>query len=220
MRLCTIMFLIWWTVFVCTIWHETYKPKRRWYLHATPQHIKKVVQVRPIEFENTSILWVSILEDRVSMDLRTTILPALGKTSISSLSMDVFECDNCTKVSEVYDIPFDAFAPVENTTWSFFQNDVHLSPFRRINIMPSIDWSVGTSDGHVSKNRPGKFMNDIWEEGQDITISIGLTCLAWGMGLTFLIVTRKRQGRDVRFIFRRPPLRTTANVASKDTLKM
>lgn len=207
MRPYILVFLVWWTVFVCVVWHETYKPKRRWYLHTTPQHIQKSIQLQPLTFQNTNVTWVSILEDKIDLNLGVSVSTALATLSVASMSMDVFECDNCTKVSEVYDIPFDASVPIENSTWSFFQNDVHLSPFRRLNVVPAMAWTVGSSEGHVSKHRPGKFKNDIWEEGQDITISIGLTFLAWGIGLAFLIIMRKRSGRNVRIVFNRPSVK-------------
>ena len=223
MRPCILVFLVWWTVFVCAVWHETYKPKRRWYLHTTPQRIHKSIQIRPLKFKHTNLTWISILEDKIDLNLSVSVPKALATPSVASMSMDVFECENCTKVSEVYDIPFNASAPIENSTWSFFQNDVHLSPFRRLNVVPVLDWMVGNVEGRVPKSRPGKFINDIWEEGQDITISIGLTFLAWGMGLAFLIITRKKSGRNVRIVFNRPSVNiktTEKKETSKVTFKM
>ena len=55
------------------------------------------------------------------------------------------------------------------------------------------------STGWVPSERRGKFIDGVWQEGQDMETSVGLTLVAWLMGLIFLIVgRRRRRGRKMR----------------------
>ena len=72
---------------------------------------------------------------------------------------------------------------------TIIQNDSHYSPFRRLRVEPTIEWTFGGEyTTHVE--RVGRFQNGRWYEGED-PMQVGMYVLfAWCLGVIFLVVMR------------------------------
>lgn len=188
--LCRFVFAFWWSVFVIGIWRHVKQPLHVWTVdrHTTPiVKVKKTIQ--PIAFKNASVLWADMVTDNIHLELMKTTPNSLGHINIESATMSVFEDSFRDKVIERYDIAIQNVS-VESAYLDLLQDDIHLSPFRRIEIVPSIDWSFG-SDKVPNFERSGHFKDGKWYEGQDST-QLGFGALfAWCMGVVFLVVMRR-----------------------------
>ena len=129
----------------------------------------------------------------------------LGTVNVSNLHMQVFEDVNRTKLSEIYNIQWN-WEPAQNNL-TFIQNDVHLSPYRRLVLHPNIQWELG-SDAPVVQQKYGRFIKNTWQEGYDQTSAMGIAFLAWFAGLLFLIFTRPHKDQREHRIFIQYPKST------------
>jgi len=194
--LCRFVFAFWWSIFVIGIWNHLRKPLHVW---TVDQHSKSVVKVKktlsPIAFQNASVLWVDLDTDVVHLDLVHTSLETLGNVSIDSAKMSVFQDGFRDHVCEIYDIAIQTTS-VESAHFDLLQSDIHLSPFRRIEIFPKIDWSFGNDD-IPEFDRSGHFKDGKWYEGQDGS-QLGFGSLfAWCMGVVFLVVMRRNSNGTI-----------------------
>jgi hypothetical protein len=198
MRACSFFFLFWWTIFICIAWRQTYKPVHRWRVHKNNKRISKKIILQPIQFRSVNILWINPISDKISIDIVQTTSPEMGEVRIKHMEMEVFETPSRENVSEIYSMPFEHDRAMEYTHIGIIQDDVHLSPFRRLKIYPEIIWSFGNVKKGVGHERQGKFIGSVWQEGQELNMSIGLTFLAWAAGLFFVVVTRQSSKRKIR----------------------
>lgn len=185
--LCRFVFSFWWSVFVWGVWWHLRQPLHVW---TVDRHDGKTVTVSqtltPLEFSNASIIWLDMLKDSVHLELRPTMDAKVG---IVEANMLVYEDGFRDTVMEKYEIVL-SNVTIEDAHLDLLQDDVHLSPFRRIEIVPGIDWEVGSSD-IPDFERPGYFKDGKWYEGRDAT-QLGFGALfAWCMGVVFLVVMRR-----------------------------
>jgi hypothetical protein len=188
--LCRFVFAFWWSVFVICIWTHIRQPLHVW---TVDRHSTQIVQVKktiqPIAFKNVSVIWTDMVTDAIHLELVQTISNTIGVVSIMSAKMSVFEDSFRDKVIETYDIAIQNVS-VKSAYLDLLQDDIHLSPFRRIEIVPNIEWSFG-SDKIPDFERSGHFKDGKWYEGQDST-QLGFGALfAWCMGVVFLVVMRR-----------------------------
>ena len=188
--LCRFVFSLWWSIFVWGIWWHLRQPLHVWTVDRHQGKTVKVSQVlKPIVFANASVLWVDKLTDLVHLDLKKTPDAYLGNVKIASADMLVFEDGFRDNVMEKYSIEI-GNVTVEDAHLDLTQGDIHLSPFRRIEISPSIDWTLGSAEV-ADFVRPGRFKDGKWYEGRDST-QLGFGALfAWCMGVVFLVVMRR-----------------------------
>ena len=188
--LCRFVFGFWWSAFVAGVWYHLRQPMHVWTVdrHNTQRiHVTKSFQ--PIEFKNASVLWIDNLKDSVHLELQNT-MPEQA-VEIADAKMYVYE--NCIRdtVMEVYDLQLGG-SNVADAHLNLVQDDCHLSPFRRIEILPKLTFNM-TSDKEPDLYRAGYFKNGKWYEGGD-TAQMGFgTLFAWCMGVVFLVVMRRPQ---------------------------
>lgn len=199
--LCRFVFSLWWSVFVWGIWSHLRQPLHVW---TVDRHETKTVSVtqsiQPIEFANASVLWLDMLKDSVHLDLRKT--DELGTVELESAEMLVFEDSFRDTVMEKYEIILTNVS-IESAHLDLLQDDVHYSPFRRIQISPKIDWNLGESDEIPDFERFGYFKNGKWYEGRDAT-QLGFGAFfAWCMGVIFLIVMRRPNSQSTVVVRRK-----------------
>lgn len=188
--LCRFVFGFWWSVFVIAIWSQMRQPLHKW---TVDRHSTQIVTVKktlqPIIFKNASVLWVNTQTDAVHLELERTTPAHLGEVSIASAKMFAFEDSFRDKVVETYDVSIGNVS-IENASLDLLQDDIHLSPFRRIEITPALDWQLGSDDVPIFE-REGHFKAGVWYEGRDST-QLGFGALfAWCMGVIFLVVMRR-----------------------------
>ena len=204
MRSCSLFFLFWWTIFILIAWHQTYKPVKRWRLYRKSNRITKKISLKPVQFESVNVLWLNKISDKVKINIEQTTSPEMGDVFIKKMEMQVFDSESRQNISEVYNIPFEHDRTIEYTHIELLQNDVHLSPYRRLKLYSDINWQFGKNKHRVSHGREGKFIGSVWQEGQELNLSVGLTFLAWAAGIFFLIITRKKSSpRKVRVFVNR-----------------
>lgn len=189
--LCRFVFAFWWSIFVWGVWSHLRQPMHVW---TVDRHEAKTVSVtatlRPIEFANVSVLWLDRLKDSVHLELRQTLAASAGDVGIDNAHMFVFEDSFRDTVMETYPIAF-ANVSIEDAHLDLLQDDIHLSPFRRIQIQPKMTWALGSADV-PDLERVGYFKDGKWYEGSDPTqIGFGALC-AWCIGVIFLVVMRRR----------------------------
>lgn len=194
--LCRFVFSLWWSIFVWGVWWHLRQPLHVW---TVDRHQGETITVSetisPIEFANASVLWLDMLQDSVHLDLRKTPIGQIGTVGLENAKMFVFEDSFRDSVMESYEIEI-GNVTVENAHLDLLQDDVHLSPFRRIEITPSVDWSLG-STAVPDFERSGHFKDGKWYEGRDST-QLGFGALfAWCMGVVFLVVMRRKSGTVV-----------------------
>ena len=178
------------------IWAHLRQPLHVWTVdrHSTPV-VKVKKTIRPIAFKNASVIWVDMLTDAIHLELVKTTPDSLGEVSIETAKMSVFENNFRDTVIETYDIAIQNVS-IESAYLDLMQDDIHLSPFRRIEIMPNIDWSFGSSEV-PDFERSGHFKDGKWYEGRDSS-QLGFGALfAWCMGVVFLVVMRRKSGTVV-----------------------
>ena len=196
-RRCSIFFLTWWTIFICIVHQQLAKPHRSWHLAKTTNQQTKTLQTTPIFFKNASVQWLDMTNDAVALDIGQHSI--FGTSNITNAHMQVFEDQNRTALSEIYNI---VWKWTKHThTFSFVQNDVHLSPYRRIVLHPNVDWDIGTSQPAVTQLKFGRFIKNTWQEGYDRTTTMGIAFVAWFVGLMFVIFTRPRWEHRTKRIF-------------------
>lgn len=192
--LCRFVFAFWWSIFVVGIWYHLHQPLHIWTVdrHEMQRiHVRKTFQ--PIKFENTSVLWIDMLKDSVHLELINTMPD--HNVSIVTSKMYVYENSFRDTVMEVYGMQFDA-VDIENAHINLVQDDVHLSPFRTIEISPQLSLNI-TSSEEPDLYRAGHFKDGKWYEGRDST-QLGFGALfAWCMGVVFLVVMRRKSGTVV-----------------------
>lgn len=167
------------------------------------RHDTKTVSVTqtltPIVFANASVMWLDMLSDTVHLDLQKST--NIGKVSIDSAEMLVYEDGFRDKVMEKYNVML-SNVTIEQAHLDLLQDDVHLSPFRSIQVFPRIDWSLGNEDV-PNFERIGHFKDGKWYEGRD-TAQLGAGALfAWCMGVVFLIVMRRPKNHGQTVVIRR-----------------
>lgn len=191
--LCRFVFSLWWSVFVWGVWSHLNQPLHMW---TVDRHDGETVTVSktftPIVFANASVLWLDMLKDSVHLDLQKTTDPDIGTVEIKSASMFVYDNGFRDSVVERYDIIL-TNVTLEDAHLDLMQDDVHLSPFRRIEVVPEMKWSLGSSDV-PDFERFGYFKNGKWYEGRDAA-QLGFGALfAWCVGVIFLVVMRRGSG--------------------------
>tara|TARA_B110000008_G_scaffold115509_1_gene118262 strand:+ start:18748 stop:19365 length:618 start_codon:yes stop_codon:yes gene_type:complete len=188
--LCRFVFSFWWSIFVLGIWWHLRQPLHVWTVDRHQGETIKVTKVlRPIEFTNASVLWLNALSDIVHLDLKKTTDAKMGEVSIATANMLVFEDSFRDTVMERYPVNITDVA-IEDAHLDITQDDIHLSPFRRIQITPKIHWTLGSSDV-PDFERSGHFKDGKWFEGRD-SAQLGFGALfAWCMGVVFLVVMRR-----------------------------
>ena len=194
--LCRFVFGFWWSIFVSGIWWHLRQPLHVWKVdrHKT-KRIDTTITIKPIEFVNASVLWIDMLSDSVHLNLNRTYDTDIMDINISNAKMQVFETSFRDTMMEVYDIGLPS-SDIEKLHIDLVQDDVHLSPFRRIVIEPAVNWYLG-SDEDVDLYRAGHFKDGKWYEGRDST-QLGFGALfAWCMGVMFLVVMRRKTGTVV-----------------------
>jgi hypothetical protein len=196
MMLCRFVFAFWWSVFVVGIWFHLNEPLHVWTIDRHPTKIVRISKtIRPIEFKNASVLWIDMLTDSIQLNLQRTVSNNLGHVGIKHAEMQVFENDFGDNIMEVYSLGVTNVS-LEDSQIEIKGDDIHLSPFRRIFIFPSIDWTVGSSEV-PDFERAGHFKDGKWYEGRDST-QLGFGALfAWCMGVVFLVVMRRKSGTVV-----------------------
>jgi hypothetical protein len=148
-----------------------------------------------LEFANASVIWLDMLQDSVHLDLRKTVDADVGAVHIDEAHMYVFEDSFRDTVMEKYQVSI-TNVDIEEAHLDLMQDDVHLSPFRRIEIIPKMTWSLG-SEYRTDFERLGYFKNGKWYEGRD-TAQLGFGALfAWCMGVVFLIVMRRPREQGI-----------------------
>ena len=170
------------------------------------------VKLRPLEFVNASVIWLDTLTDSVHLGLRKTETGGAVDVAIATANMFVFQDSFRDTVMEQYPLLLSNVS-LEDAHVDIVQDDVHLSPFRRLSITPKIDWQLGSSEIPDSE-RLGYFKDGKWYEGNDPTqIGFGALC-AWCIGVVFLVVMRRRSTsatvvvRRKKRIFKRGPYKT------------
>ena len=197
--LCRFVFGFWWSAFVAGVWYHLRQPMHVWTVdrHNTQRiHVTKSFQ--PIEFKNASVLWIDNLKDSVHLELQNT-MPEQA-VEIADAKMYVYENSDRDTAMEVYDLQLGG-SNVADAHLNLVQDDCHLSPFRRIEILPKLTFNM-TSDKEPDLYRAGYFKNGKWYEGGD-TAQMGFgTLFAWCMGVVFLVVMRRPQN-DSTFVIKR-----------------
>lgn len=188
--LCRFVFSLWWSIFVWGIWSHLRQPMHMW---TVDRHDTKTVSVSqtlsPLEFANASVIWLDMLEDSVHLDLRKTSDARMGDVHIDEVHMYVYEDSFRDTVTEQYQVQT-SNVTIEQAHIDLLQDDVHLSPFRRIEIIPKMTWSLGSEDV-PDFERLGYFKNGKWYEGRDAA-QLGFGALfAWCMGVVFLVIMRR-----------------------------
>jgi len=188
--LCRFVFSFWWSIFVLGIWRHLRQPLHVWTVDRHQSETIKVTKVlRPIEFANASVLWLDSFRDRVHLDLKRTTDAKKGDISIAAADMLVFEDSFRDTVMERYPVNVTDVV-IEDAHLDITQDDIHLSPFRRIEIKPKIHWVLGSTDV-PDFERSGRFKDGKWYEGRD-SAQLGLGALfSWCMGVFFLVVMRR-----------------------------
>lgn len=173
----------------CVWWHLN-QPLHRWTVdrHQT-KTVSLSVTLRPIIFGNTSVIWLDRNTDRVYLDLKRNISENAGAVSIKSMQMNVYETSFRDSVMEMYPLAAPA-VPIEDVHLEFEQDEIHLSPFRRLVVTPRMEWDLG-SDEDVTMERAGHFKDGYWMEGRDTTQLGAGALFAWCMGVVFLTVMRR-----------------------------
>jgi len=194
--LCRFVFGFWWSIFAWCIWHHV-KP-RELHIWSVDKHTTNIVQVvqsfAPIAFENTSIIWLNSMNDQVNLRIVRTTPQEMGIVTIKQANMNVYETDYRDNEMEKYHIQIPTTA-VDNMQLNLLQNDSHYSPFRRLEIVPTIEWTLGGDDINMDE-RVGRFKDGQWYEGRDPRL-MGMGVLGtWSVGIVFLTVMR--QGRIKR----------------------
>ena len=182
---------------MCVMWHQTFRPIQQWNVHSPSERLDREFQLSPIYFQNASVLWLDLIRDDVDIEIARN--PGFESVEIDKMQMEVYEDGFRSKVAEIYDIDLSYVDDPITSIYNFEQEDVHLSPFRKLVVYPKMDLHFG-STGWVPSERRGKFIDGVWQEGQDMETSVGLTLVAWLMGLIFLVVGRRRRGRKMRII--------------------
>jgi hypothetical protein len=155
-------------------------------LDKTNKKTTRTLKIEPIKFKDASIEWVDLTNDIMSVEMESDT--HFGRTNLTNVYMQVFEDINRTKISEVYNIIWNWNILTNN--FSFVQNDVHLSPYRRLVVYPQIAWDLGTSTTDITQQKFGRYVKNTWQEGYDKTTSMGIAFIAWFAGLLFLILYR------------------------------
>jgi hypothetical protein len=188
--LCRFVFSLWWSIFVWGIWSHLRQPMHMW---TVDRHDTKTVSVSqtlsPLEFANASVIWLDMLKDSVHLDLRKTSDARMGDVHIDEVHMYVYEDSFRDTVTEQYQVQT-SNVTIEQAHIDLLQDDMHLSPFRRIEIIPKMTWSLG-SEEFPDFERLGYFKNGKWYEGRDAA-QLGFGALfAWCMGVVFLVIMRR-----------------------------
>ena len=188
--LCRFVFSLWWSIFVWGIWSHLRQPMHMW---TVDRHDTKTVSVSqtlsPLEFANASVTWLDMLKASVHLDLRKTSDARMGDVHIDEVHMYVYEDSFRDTVTEQYQVQT-SNVTIEQAHIDLLQDDVHLSPFRRIEIIPKMTWSLGSEDV-PDFERLGYFKNGKWYEGRDAA-QLGFGALfAWCMGVVFLVIMRR-----------------------------
>ena len=219
MRACSLFFLFWWTIFILIAWHQTYKPVERWRVYTKNKRISSKIVLKPIVFDSASIMWINKISDKMKIDIEQTTSPEMGDVYVKKIEMQVYESDKRENISEVYNVPFEHGRTIEYTHIEMLQNDVHLSPYRKLKVYPMIDWQFNMGSKKVSHSRGGQFIGSIWQEGSQLNISVGLTFLAWAAGIFFLIITRKNSSRRKVRVFVNRTTIPQKGISSKTNIK-
>lgn len=187
---CRFVFAFWWSIFVGVVWWHLNQPLRKW---SVDRHRIKTIKVKdsiqPIIFKNASIIWMNRWQDSVHLELARNVPSSLGPVFIDNAKMNVYENSFRDTVMEVYDVFFPN-QTIENASLTQFQNDIHLSPFRRLVVTPRMRWDLGT-DEDITMERAGHFKDGFWIEGRDATQLGAGALFAWCMGVVFLTVMRR-----------------------------
>lgn len=195
--LCRFVFALWWSVFVWGVWTHLRQPMHVWVVDRHVGHTVSVSRtLRPLFFANASVLWLDMLKDSVRLDLDIVDHVDIGKVGMASGKMLVFEDSFRDTVMEEYDLALTNVS-LKEAHIDLMQDDIHLSPFRRVKITPSVEWTLGGSDV-TDMERVGYFKDGKWYEGRDAT-QVGFAALsAWCMGIMFLVIMRRQsQGGTV-----------------------
>lgn len=199
--LCRIVFGFWWSIFIWRTWHHL-KPQEL-HIWSVDKHTTNIVHVdhqfAPIAFKNTSIIWINDVNDRVDVQLVRTTPQKMGIVTIKQAIMNVYETDYRDNEMERYHVQIPSTA-VDNMHLTLLQNDSHYSPFRRLEIVPEIEWTLG-GDDIITNERVGRFKNGRWYEGED-PMHIGMGVLGtWAVGIMFLILMRQPDSSRTKRLF-------------------
>ena len=190
---------IFWTVLIVfAAWWDRQQSAQVWRVHRPVRKIERTVHIKPIVFENASVLWLNTLSDEIDLKLRDVSHGIIGSVDIEKLQMHVYNDRNRTDVAEIYEMDYSTFA---SGVWeyNFLQTDIHLSPFRRLFVFPTVNWTLGSGTCEWCFPRRGYFYKGWWVEPK--TWRWTPWVIVWGMGLLiyrkcFVKVVR---GRQVRF---------------------
>jgi len=197
--LCRFVFGFWWSVFVGGIWYHMRQPMHVWTVdHHDTQRIHVTQTFQPIQFTNASVLWIDMLKDSVHLELKNTMPDQ--EVSIKDAKIYVYESGFCDTTMEVYDLQL-SVDNIDDAHLNLVEDDCHLSPFRRIEILPKLTLNF-TSDKTPDLYRAGRFKDGKWYEGRDSTqLGFG-TLFAWCMGVVFLVVMRRPSSQST-FVVKR-----------------
>lgn len=188
-----------WTALICFgAWWDNSISAVRWRLHRPVRRLERTVHIKPIIFQNTSVLWINALTDQIDLTLIDVSHDAVGETDIEKLQMRVYNDLNRTDLAEIYEVDYNIF---RDGVWnySFLQNDIHLSPFRRLKVFPSVNWTLGTGTCAWCFPRRGYFHKGWWVEPK--VWRWPPWAVAWAIGIA--IIYKKQYntytGREIRF---------------------
>lgn len=153
----------WSALLFIVAWWDRQSSNVRWRIHRPVQRLERTVEIKPIIFQNASILWMNALSDEIDLTLIDVSNPHIGTVDIERLEMRVYDDPQRTHVAEIYEVDYDM---LEDGLWNytFLQNDVHLSPFRRLFVFPKIDWNLGHGGCDWCFPRTGYYQNGWWVE--------------------------------------------------------
>lgn len=173
------------------MWWDRQQSAVRWRIHRPMTRIERTLEFRPLRFQNASVLWVNTLSDEIDLSLVDATKPTMGETSIDSLQMLVYDDPNRTNVAEIYHINVD---DIHSGNATFLQNDVHLSPFRRLVVYPKLVWNLGMGACDWCFPRRGSYVNGWWVE--PLPWRWVPWVFVWSIGM--LLSKRSHTGRRIR----------------------
>lgn len=191
-----------WTAIICIgAWWDSTQSAVRWRVHRPVRRLERTVHIKPIVFQNTSVLWLNSLSDQIDLTLIDKSHDTIGETDIDKLQMCVYNDINRTDLAEIYEVDYALF---RDGVWnySFLQTDIHLSPFRRLQVFPKVNWALGTGDCAWCFPRRGYFYRGWWIEPQ--LWRYPPWAITWAIGIVIIhkhAVKRNYVGRTYRIIY-------------------
>ena len=189
--------VIWSLVIILVAWWEREKTARVWRIHRPVQRLERTHKVKPIIFSNASVLWLNAISKDVDMTLKDVSDPALGDVNIEKLEMRIYNDAGRSDLTEIYAVDF-TDRGYDTWNYSMIQYDVHLSPFRRIAVIPHVSWTLGGGGCDWCFPRWGYFKRGWWIEPRPFSWAPWL--ILWAVG-AYRACKRSDTGRQRR-IFR------------------